>query len=125
MPAHSDMSIRDWYSQVEEVLGDVLEHQDFSMATWLALGAAFQLLALKWLPANLGFWIPLLWLAYRSIKTALATWNVQNSKIWARVKEGRWMGRLPAPEKSSAATETSGGVVMFLLGARLNQYDPP
>lgn len=31
------------------------------------------------------------------------------------------MGQLTVPENPSEATETSEGVVMFLLGARLNQ----
>lgn len=121
MPAYSDMSIRDWYSQLEEILGDVLEHQDFSMQTWLALGAAFQLFALAWLPSRLSFWIPLAWLAYRLLRTALDSWNPRRSKLWAPIRRGRWMGQLPVPENPSEATETSDGVVMFLLGARLNQ----
>ncbi|KAL8970872.1 MAG: hypothetical protein Q9197_003581 [Variospora fuerteventurae] len=120
MPAYSDMSIRDWYAQMEEILGDVLEHQDFSMQTWLALGAAFQLFALAWLPSRLSFWFPLAWLAYRLTRTALDSWNPHRSKLWSRIKRGRWMGQLPEPENPSEATETSEGVVIFLLGARLN-----
>lgn len=122
MPAYSDMSIRDWYSQIEEILGDVLEHQDFSMQTWLALGAASQLFALAWLPSSFSFWLPLAWLAYRLMRTALDSWNVYHSRLWSRVMQGQWMGQLPEPEKLSEASETSEGVVMFLLGARLNQY---
>ncbi|KAL9027538.1 MAG: hypothetical protein Q9196_003956 [Gyalolechia fulgens] len=113
MPAYSDMSVRDWYSQIEDILGDVLEHQDFSMQTWLALGAAFQLFASAWLPSSLSFWLPLAWLAYRLIRTALDSWDVHHSFLWSRIMPGRWMGQLPEGE-------TSGGVVMFLLGARLN-----
>ncbi|KAI4157352.1 MAG: hypothetical protein LQ342_008346 [Letrouitia transgressa] len=120
MPAYSDMSIRDWYSQIEEILGDVLEHQDFSMQTWLALGAASQLFALAWLPSSFSFWLPLAWLAYRLMRTALDSWNVYHSRLWSRVMQGQWMGQLPEPEKLSEASETSEGVVMFLLGARLN-----
>lgn len=121
MPAHADMSIRDWYSQLEEILGDVLEHQDFSMQTWLALGAAFQLLALAWLPVKLSFWLPLAWLAYRMIRTTFDTLNVHESKIWSRVLQGRWMGQLSESEDISEPGDTSEGIVMFLLGARLNQ----
>lgn len=120
MPAYSDMSIRDWYSQLEEVLGDVLEHQDFSMQTWLALGAASQLLAFAWLPSNISFWLPLTWLAYRLIRTAFDTLNVRESKTWSRIMRGRWMGQLPESENLSEASETSEGVVLFLLGGRLN-----
>ena len=122
MPAYSDMSVRNWYSQFEEILGDVLEHQDFSMQTWLALGAAFQLFALAWLPSGLSFWLPLAWLAYRLVRTALDTWKVHDSNLWSHIMPGRWMGQLPEPESPSEASETSEGVVMFLLGARLNQY---
>ena len=121
MPAHSDMSIRDWYSHMEEILGDVLEHQDFSMQTWLALGAALQLLALAWLPVKLSFWLPLAWLAYRMIRTASDTLNVRESKLWSRVLRGRWMGQYSESENPIEAGETSEGIVMFLLGARLNQ----
>ncbi|KAL8818582.1 MAG: hypothetical protein Q9223_002807 [Gallowayella weberi] len=123
MPASADMSVRDWYSQTEEILGDVLEHQDFSMQTWLALGAAFQLFAVAWLPSTLSFWLPLAWLAYRLIKTALDSWNVHRSRLWSGIRKGRWMGRLPESEKSLSEASrggTSEGVVMFLLGARLN-----
>ncbi|KAL8804715.1 MAG: hypothetical protein Q9182_002407 [Xanthomendoza sp. 2 TL-2023] len=122
MPASADMSVRNWYSQTEEILGDVLEHQDFSMQTWLALGAAFQLFALAWLPTTFSFWLPLAWLAYRLIRTALDSWNVHRSRLWSGIREGRWMGQLPEPEISllEASREPSEGVVMFLLGARLN-----
>ena len=122
MPAYSDMSVRDWYSQIEEILGDVLEHQDFSMQTWLALGTAFQLFALAWLPSSFSFWLPLAWLAYRLIRTALDSWNVYHSRLWSRIMKGRWMGQLPPPKKPSKASDISEGVVTFLLGARLNQY---
>jgi hypothetical protein len=122
MPAYSDMSVRDWYSQLEEILGDVLEHQDFSIQTWLALRAAFQLLALASLPSHLSFWFPLTWLAYRLTRTAVDTLNVRDSKTWSRIMRGRWMGQLPESASPSKASETSGGVVMFVLGARLNQF---
>lgn len=116
-------SFRALYLNFKNDLGELLEVTDFSIATWLAFGAGLQLLTQAWLPSGLSYWLPLLYIIYR-----LARVSIDCSRIFTgtftNVKLGRWSATLPEPEESSAVTATSDGVVMFLLGARINQSVP-
>lgn len=117
------MSFRALYLNFKNDLGELLEVTDFSIATWLAFGAGLQLLAQAWLPSGLSYWLPLLYIIYR-----LARVSIDCSRIFTgtftNVKFGRWSATVPEPEEASAVTPTSDGVVMFLLGARINQSVP-
>lgn len=90
---------------------DILEKTDFSLPTFLAFGAALQLLIQAYLPLRLSATLPLLWLAYCLVKSAYDSRDVFRSSF-TDVKRGRFTTRLP---------EAADGVVVFVLGARLNQ----
>lgn len=94
---------------------DIIEHSDFSIPTWLAFGAALQVLSGLYLPSPLNLSIPLLWLAYRLVRSG---WDTVGLFKWsfADIKKGRWTTRFPKGEG------TENGVVVLLLGARLNQF---
>ena len=114
-------SLRALYMNFHQDYGNLLEVTDFSIKTWLAFGAGLQLLSQSWLPYNLSYCLPLLYLIYR-----IARVSVDCSRIFSgtftNVKFGRWSATLPEPEDLSTITATSDGIVMFLLGARINQF---
>lgn len=116
-------SFRGLYLNFKDNYGDLLEVTDFSIVTWLALGAGLQLLSQSWLPSGLSYWLPLLYLIYRITRVSIDCLRVFTG-TFTDVVFGRWSATLPEPEDPSAVTATSDGVVMFLLGARINQFVP-
>ena len=108
------MSSSSRYSALRETLDEVLEISDFSIPTWLALGAGLQLLCASWLSARLSFLVPVLWLTYRALVTAIGTWRVSKGAAYSKkVMRGRWTSDLPELNRD--------GVVLLILCARLNQ----
>ena len=117
------VSLRALYLNFKDDYGDLLEVPDFSIATWLALGAALQLLSLRWLPSGLSPWLPLFYLGFRVARVSVDCQRIFTG-TFTSVIFGRWTAALPELEDSSTVTATSDGVVMFLLGARINQSVP-
>ena len=118
------LSLRAFYANFKNDYGDVLEVTDFSVPTWLVFGAALQLLSQSCLPTRLSSCLPLLYLLYRIAKVSIDC-NCIFSRTFTNLKFGRWSATLPEPKDPSAVTATSDGVVMFLLGARINQSVNP
>ena len=116
--------LRALYLNFKDDYGELLEVTDFSITTWLAFGAALQLLSHSWLPSSLAYWLPLLYLAYRVVRVSIDCRRIF-SATFTNVMFGRWSATLPEPEDPSTVTATSDGVVMFLLGARINQSVAP
>ncbi|MCJ1462835.1 hypothetical protein MMC07_001438 [Pseudocyphellaria aurata] len=114
-------SLRALYLNFKNDIGDLLEVTDFSILTWLAFGASLQLLCQSWLPSGLSYWLPLLYLIYRAVRASLDCGRIFTG-TFTNVKFGRWTATILEPEDPSAVTATSDGVVMFLLGARINQF---
>lgn len=100
--------------------GKLLEVTDFSITTWLAFGAILQLISQSWLPSSLSYWPPLLYIIYRIARVYIDCSRIFTG-TFTNVKFGRWTATLPEPEDPLTLTATSDGVVMFLLGARMNQ----
>lgn len=116
----SSMFLWALYSNFKDDFGDLLEVTDFSIATWLAIGAGLQLLSQSWLPSGLSYWLPLFYLIYRIARACIDCCRVFTG-TFTSLRFGRWSATLPEPADPSAVTATSDGVVMFLLGARINQ----
>lgn len=114
-------SLRALYVNFKNDYGDLLEVTDFSIATWLAFGACLQLLSQSWLPSGLSYWLPLTYVLYRIARVSIDCRRIFTG-TFTNVVFGRWSATLPEPEDLSAVTATSDGVVMFLLGARINQF---
>lgn len=117
------VSLRALYLNFKKDFGDLLEVTDFSIATWLAFGASLQLLSQSWLPSGLSYWVPLLYLVYRIARVCIDCSRIFTGSF-TNVMFGRWSATLPEPEDPSTVSATSDGVVMFLLGARINQCVP-
>ena len=112
--------LRTLYQNFKNDYGDLLEVTDFSIATWLAFGASLQLLSQSWLSPQLSYLIPLVYLVYRVAKVSIDCRRIFTG-TFTNAMFGRWSATLPEPEDPSTVTATSDGVVMFLLGARINQ----
>lgn len=119
----SMVSLGALYANFKNDYGDLLEVTDFSITTWLVFGATLQLFSQSWLPHRLSSWLPLLYLIYRIARVSVDC-NRIFSGTFTNLKFGRWSATVPEPEDPSAVTATSNGVVMFLLGARINQFVP-
>ncbi len=113
-------SLQALYLSLKAKWGALLEVTAFSVPSWLAIGASLQLLSQSWLPSRVGYWLPLLYIVYRAARVC-----VDNSRIFKNtftdLKLGGWMATLPEPEDPLAVADTSDGVVVFLLGTRINQ----
>ncbi|CAI6336691.1 unnamed protein product [Periconia digitata] len=101
---------------------DLIEHSDFSLPTWLSLGALFQVIMSFWLPPRVSALLPLGWLAYRFLKSAS-----DMNRLDLTGKEGYSMGITPGllttkfdEPVGDQKTKTNDGVVLFLLSARYN-----
>lgn len=86
----------------------------------VSLRSRFQILTQAWLPYGLRYWLPLWYIIYRVGKVTIGCRRIFTG-TFTNVKLGRWSATLPGPDEASAVTATSDGVVMFLLGARINQ----
>ncbi|EPE36452.1 hypothetical protein GLAREA_05790 [Glarea lozoyensis ATCC 20868] len=111
--------LRALYLNFKDDFGDLLETTDFSVATWLALGAGLQLLSQTLMPMNLAFWLPLIYLLQLVIRVWIACRNIFTGSFKG-IRFGRWSTQFSEPSEGSKKTATSDGVVMFLLGARIN-----
>lgn len=103
--------VRKAIREIHDQFYDLLEKSDFSIITFLAFGAAFQLLSNIYLPPRVSALLPLLWLGWRLCKSIVDSRDVYKSSFTDMV-HGKSTTKLP---------ETSDGIVLFVLGARLNQ----
>lgn len=117
------LSLRALYINFKDDFGHLLEVTDFSIATWLAFGAGLQLLSQSWLPFRFHYWLPLWYLTHRIGKVSINSYRAFTG-TFTNVVFGRWSATLPELEDPSAITATSSGVVVFVLGARINQFVP-
>ncbi|KAF2196655.1 hypothetical protein GQ43DRAFT_476125 [Delitschia confertaspora ATCC 74209] len=106
------------FGEIHDQFYDLLELSDFSIPTWLALGAGLQQLSTSYLPLHWSLYLPILWLGFRFSKAIFDTLRLPNASF-ADIKPGKWTTPFPELDNSSK-TSTSNGVVVFLLGARLN-----
>ena len=114
------MSLRS-FLVTREILGELLEPNDFNISTWMAMGACVMLLGQRFLPHVLGSWLPFAYLFYRFLKMIVDTARLHTGSYTSLVT-GRWTATLSAPNESGDIDNSRQGVVLFILGARINQY---
>ncbi|KAL8747866.1 MAG: hypothetical protein Q9190_000314 [Brigantiaea leucoxantha] len=117
MPSHS------LFRTICDVLNELLEPNDFKVSTWMAMGAVLLLLSQTYLPSSLGTYPPILYLGYRIAKMVIDTLRLHTGSYTTLVR-GRWTATLAEPEVSPHFNSGSDGLVMFVLGARINQFVP-
>ena len=105
---------------IMDTIKELLEPNDYQTATWMALGASLLLLSQSYLPYNLGNSVPLLYLGYRLMKMIYQTIRLP-SVSFGSVVRGRWTATLGEPDVSKDFNGGSDGLVLFVLGARINQ----
>ncbi|KAL8702000.1 MAG: hypothetical protein Q9201_004622 [Fulgogasparrea decipioides] len=113
------MSVQSLYSATRDILNELLEPQDFKISTWMAFGATLLLLSQSFLPSSLSNLLPLLYLAGRMIKMVIDTLRLHTGS-YTTMMRGRWVATLPESAKPLDDSSGSDGLVMFVLGARIN-----
>jgi len=84
------------------------------------MSAIFQLLSLNCFPSSISTLIPVSYLIYRALKIA-ADLQCMYTGVYTNVRLGRWTTEFPDSQDSSGAVKAKG-IVIFVLGARINQY---
>ncbi len=105
------------WKDFNRTINDLSEVHYLSIPTWLALGAALQLLALTLPFPRLSGVLPVVYLAYRLIKAVVGSRNVFIGS-YKTVKRGRWTAEFP---KRGDTDDRQEGIVMHVIGARMNQ----
>ena len=118
------MSPQSFASNLLEVVNELLEPNDFKISTWMAMGATLMLLAQWYLPASLGSSLPILYLIFRLVKMVVDIFRLHTG-CFTNMMHGRWTATLSELSATVEANTGSEGVVMFVLGARLNQFVKP
>ena len=106
---------------IQDVFNELFEPNDFKISTWMAMGGVFVVTCQAYLPNSWGSWLPVLYLGYRMIKMFLDTLYLHTGS-YTTLKRGRWFASLPEPKAPVKFNGGADGLVMFVLGARINQY---
>lgn len=110
-----------YFSTSREMLKELTEPHDFNISTYMAVGALLLQASQLSLPSNLSTSLPLAFLTFRFFKM-LFDWLRLHTGSYTSLMRGRWMATLPGREEAKQGAGTgSDGVVLFLLGARINQ----
>lgn len=111
-------------STIQATLNELLEPNDFKISTWMAMGAGLLLLCQSYLSPGLSSLLPLSYLTYRFLKMVFDTFRLHTNS-YTNMMRGRWTATLPEPEVTVDVNSGSDGIVMFILGARINQSVSP
>ena len=114
------MSISSALSTVRDIFNELFEPNDFKISTWMAIGAVLLLACQSYLPPSLGSLPPLLYIIYRIVKMVVDTLRL-HSGSYTTLFCGWWTATLPEPKAPMDMKNRSDGLVMFVLGARINQ----
>ncbi|KAL8709197.1 MAG: hypothetical protein Q9220_006077 [cf. Caloplaca sp. 1 TL-2023] len=104
---------------IKETLAELSEPQDFNISTWMTFGAILLLLSQAYLPTYVTTTIPVLLLSFRIMKVVIDTLRLHTGSFTTLMR-GRWTARLPHSASAPDGFDGSGGVVLFVLGARIN-----
>lgn len=105
------MEIRKVFTDFYDQYYDIIELSDFSIPTFFALGAVFQLTALAFCGPRIGAILPVGWLVSRLVKAVIATRGLEKNGF-GNYRKGKFVPKLPVE---------ANGVVVFIIGARMNQ----
>jgi len=114
------MAIDSIYSTLKNTLNELLEPNDFKISTWMAMGAALLVIGQSYFHFGWIEMLPFSYLMYRIAKMILDTLRLHNGS-YTTLMHGRWTAKLPEPEIASSVNSGSDGLIMFVLGARINQ----
>ena len=75
------MGIRKLVAEFYDQYYDIIELSDFSIPTFLALGAVFQLVTLAFCGPRIGAILPVAWLVFRLVKAVIATRGLEEKSF--------------------------------------------
>jgi hypothetical protein len=109
------MSLSEKWAKGEKYIKYILFQNTFRVSTWLVIGASIQTLSMWCLPLRISSLLPLLVLFQRLVQSFIDKRRIF-STLYTNVRRGRWTAKLPEEKDGD-------GVVVFVLGARINQLD--
>ncbi|KAL9585732.1 MAG: hypothetical protein Q9212_001351 [Teloschistes hypoglaucus] len=115
------MSIKSLYASTKATFHELTEPNDFKTSTWMAFGATLLFLSQSCFSSRIINLIPILYLVGCVIKMGIDTLHL-HTRSYTNMRRGWWTATLPNADASSDNKRGSdeGGVVAFLLGARIN-----
>lgn len=114
------MATKSIYSTLKDIFNELLEPNDFEISTWMAMGVALLVIGQSYLHLSWIKELPFSYLIYRIAKMVYDTLRLHNAS-YTTLMRGRWTATLPEPEIASSVNSGSDGLIMFVLGARINQ----
>jgi len=117
------MATKSISSTLKDTLNELLEPNDFKISTWMAMGAALLVIGQSYLHFGWIKMLPFSYLFYRTAKMILDTLRLHTGS-YTTLMRGRWTATLPEPGIAPNANSGADGLVMFVLGARINQSVP-
>jgi hypothetical protein len=106
--------------QIQKQLGFLFMPNDFSVLTWLAIGGCTWQLMSICIPPYITSMLLALYLVLIASKTVISSRQIFTGSF-VDVKRGRWTTKLSNLKKGSEEPKDLEGVVIFVLGTRLNQ----
>lgn len=119
------MSFSSFLGTTKDALKELTEPNDYHTLTRMSLGASLMLLGQVYISSRVISWLPVLYLFYCTLRIWFDYFCIGYIGQ-AALMRGRWIAKVPrlsglSPSQSSH----DGSVVLFILGARINQYARP
>ncbi|KAH7374308.1 hypothetical protein BKA66DRAFT_468226 [Pyrenochaeta sp. MPI-SDFR-AT-0127] len=95
----------------------IVRSSDYTISTWLLLGASIQCLLFASLPLNISLFPPIAFLTYRILRGYLIATGRLSNPLYDGVTHGRQTWRMPPSDGSSASTESEESIVVLVLAA--------
>ena len=94
---------------------------NFTLSTWLLLGACMQSLLIFLLPSRLALAPAFLIILYRLLDTSLMTMGLRKNRYIEESIPGKFSAQIPDAQGRYSKEPSSSDVCVFLIGARSNQ----
>lgn len=95
----------------------LLEPSDYSISTWLFLGATIQCLLVASLPLNISLIPPIAFLTYRMLRGYLIATGHLSNPIYKGVTHGRQTWQIPSTDEGSTTAKSEDSIVILVLAA--------
>jgi hypothetical protein len=93
----------------------------FSISTWLCVGATLQIFAWLFVSRSLALYAPVLLLAFRFVDTMLMTFGLTRNRQMDGIILKKFSAQLPDEDGKFSDNVADQPVTVILLGARSNQ----
>jgi hypothetical protein len=95
----------------------IIHPSDFTVSTWLLLGATLQCVLVATLPRNIALLPPIALLLYRYVRSYLVATGVLPNPVYKEVTHGRQTWQIPSADSTPAKTGSTDSIVVLVLAA--------